>query len=105
MDRMSDLLARAGGRRFVQRVPALAESGRALPTDPVEVSQLLTDPGFQGGLGELAERLRRDRDEVLAEAATYLRQMSATHTERSGELWQQFGQWMLRGYDSLIDEE
>lgn len=31
--------------------------------------------------------------------------MAATHTERSSELWQRFGEWMLRGYDSLIDEE
>jgi glycerol-3-phosphate O-acyltransferase len=92
-------------RRLVHRVPALARSPRALPTDPVEVSELLADPAFLAGIGELAERLGRDQAGVLAEAAGYLREMSATHTERSGELWQHFGQWMLRGYDQLVDEE
>ena len=42
---------------------------------------------------------------VLAETASYLREMSGDHTDKSCEIWQKFGNWMLRGYDQLLDEE
>jgi glycerol-3-phosphate O-acyltransferase len=92
-------------RRLVQRIPGLAGSDRPLPTDPVEVRTLLEDERFLDTVGQLARRVGRSHEEVLRESAGYLREMAATHTERSGELWQQFGKWMLRGYDSLFDEE
>jgi glycerol-3-phosphate O-acyltransferase len=92
-------------RRLVQRVPSLVRAGYPLPTDPAEVRQLLEDPKFPERVAELSGRLGRDPGDVLGDVAGYLREMAATHTERSSELWQQFGKWMLRGYDSLIDEE
>ena len=96
---------RAGGSVLVQRVPALAGRDRALPTDAEEVGQLLADDAFADGVGRLAEKLGRDEGSVRAEAAGYLREMSGDHTDRSCELWQKFGNWMLRGYDQLLDEE
>ena len=100
-----DGIVRAGGSVLVQRVPALAGRDRALPTDAEEVGQLLADDAFADGVGRLAEKLGRDEGSVRAEAAGYLREMSGDHTDRSCELWQKFGNWMLRGYDQLLDEE
>jgi glycerol-3-phosphate O-acyltransferase len=100
-----DGIVRAGGSALVQRVPALAGRDRPLPTDTEEVAQLLGDEGFADGVARLAQRLDRDRGSVLAEAARYLREMSGHHTDRSCEIWQSFGNWMLRGYDLLVDEE
>src|SRR5438309_2266020 len=74
-------------------------------TDPVEVRQLLEDPAFLDSVGELATRLGRCHDEVLGEAAGYLREIAGNHTDRSCELWDKFGNWLLRGYDQLLDEE
>jgi glycerol-3-phosphate O-acyltransferase len=100
-----DGIMRAGGGALVQRVPALAGRDRALPTDAEEVAQLLADEGFADGVARLAGRLGREQGSVLAEAARYLREMSGHHTDRSCEIWQRFGDWMLRGYDLLLDEE
>jgi glycerol-3-phosphate O-acyltransferase len=100
-----DGIVRAGGGALVQRVPALAGRDRALPTDAEEVARLLADEGFADGVARLAHRLGREQGSVLAEAARYLREMSGHHTDRSCEIWQRFGDWMLRGYDLLLDEE
>jgi glycerol-3-phosphate O-acyltransferase len=98
-------MVRAGASALVQRVPALAGRDRALPTDAEEVAQLLAAGGFADGVARLADRVGRDPGSVLAEAARYLREMSGRHTDRSCEVWQSFGNWMLRGYDLLLDEE
>ena len=90
---------------LVKRVPALARRDRALPTDAEEVRQLLVADDFTDGIARLAHKLGRDQEPVLAEAAGYLREMSGDHTDRSCEMWQRFGNWMLRGYDQLLDEE
>jgi len=90
---------------LVKRIPALAHSARALPTDAEEVGQLLADESFADGVARLAQKLGRDQESVLAEAAGYLREMSGDHFDRSCEIWEKFGNWMLRGYDQLLDEE
>ena len=100
-----DEIVRAGGGALVRRVPALAGRDRPLPTDAEEVGQLLADADFADGVARLAHRLGRDPGSVLAEAAAYLREMSGDHTDGSCEMWQRFGNWMLRGYDLLLDEE
>jgi glycerol-3-phosphate O-acyltransferase len=74
-------------------------------TDPEEVRQLLEDPAFLDRVGKLAGRMGRGHGEVLGEAAGYLREIAGNHTDRSCELWERFGNWMLRGYDQLLDEE
>ena len=104
MSRLDEII-RAGGGALVRRVPALAGRARPLPTDAEEVGQLLADADFADGVARLAHRLGRDPGSVLAEAAAYLREMSGDHTDRSCEMWQRFGNWMLRGYDLLLDEE
>jgi glycerol-3-phosphate O-acyltransferase len=104
-DGVTAVLARLGGNSLVERVPALARSTCPLATDAAEVRELLSSPVFADNAAELADRLGRDRGSTLGEAAGYLREMSGDHTDRSAELWQKFGNWMLRGYDQLLDEE
>jgi len=74
-------------------------------SDPSEVAHLLRAPAFQSQVRDLAERLGRPEEDVLAEAAGALREMSATHDEAVTAQWQRFGRWMRRGYDILLDEE
>jgi len=75
------------------------------PSDSAEVAQVLRAPAFRSQVRDLAGRLGRPEEDVLAEAASSLREMSATHNEAVIARWQRFGQWMLRGYDTLLDEE
>ena len=104
MSRVNELV-RAGGSVLVKRVPALARRGSPLPTDAEEVGQLLAAERFTDSVARLADDLGRDQLSVRAEAAGYLREMSGDHTDRSCAVWQRFGNWMLRGYDQLLDEE
>lgn len=76
-----------------------------LNTDPPEVAQLLDDAAFDGKLTELAAGAGRDPGEVRSEAAGYLREMSATHTERTGAGFRRFSQWLARAHDVYVDEE
>jgi glycerol-3-phosphate O-acyltransferase len=92
-------------RQLLQRLPPLAHSARALPTDSIEVRQLLEDERFLDGAGSVADRVGCTHQEAVGEAAAYLREMSGHHTERSCEMWQKVGDWLLRGYDQLVDEE
>jgi glycerol-3-phosphate O-acyltransferase len=98
-------LLRAGGKGVVQHIPALAGKTKPLPVDAEEVTQLLGDEGFREGVARVAHKAGKDEQAALAEAALYLREMAGDHTERSSELWEKFGNWMLRGYDQLLDEE
>lgn len=78
----------------------------ALPdTDTPEVSAVLADERFLGEAGELADRLGRSRDDVVAEAAVGLREMAATHSPWVENGWSRLGEWMLRGYDVRPDQE
>ncbi len=99
------VLHRIGARGLLHRVGLLGASTEPLPSDTAEVAHLLMAPAFRSQVRDLAERLGRSEEDVLAEAAGALREMSATHNKAVIERWQRFGRWMLRGYDTLLDEE
>lgn len=73
--------------------------------DATEVRQLLDSDDFARRAAALAAELGVSTEAVLLEAAGHLREMAATHNPRVGEVWQQFGHWMTRGYDILVDED
>lgn len=98
-------LDRARVRKVLQRVNLVDESTEALPSDTAEVAQLLGDDGFAETLRRLAGELGQDPEQVRAQAAGYLRAMSAEHTERAGEIWRGFSNWLTRAHDFLYDEE
>ncbi len=94
-----------GARSLLHRVGLPRAATEPLPTDSAEVAQLLRAPAFRSQVRDLAQRLGRSEEDVLAEAAGALREMSATHNEAVIARWQRFGRWMRRGYDTLLDEE
>jgi glycerol-3-phosphate O-acyltransferase len=96
---------RGGARGLLSRVGPASASTEPLPSDSAEVAGLLGAPAFRSQARNLAERLGRPEEDVLAEAAEDLREMSATHNETVIAQWQRFGRWMRRGYDTLLDEE
>jgi glycerol-3-phosphate O-acyltransferase len=99
------LLRKMSARGLPHRIGQPGACVETLPTDSAEVADLLRAPAFRSQVRELAGRLGRSEEDVLAEAAGALREMSATHNEAVIERWQRFGQWMRRGYDILLDEE
>ncbi|HEY3652282.1 MAG TPA: lysophospholipid acyltransferase [Streptosporangiaceae bacterium] len=96
---------RTGARGLLHRVGLPSASTEPLPSDSAEVAHLLRAPAFRSQVRDLAERLGRSEEDVLAEAASALREMSAMHDEAVIAQWQRFGRWMRRGYDTLLDEE
>src|SRR3954467_4913305 len=105
-DRLTvNALNRMGVRMPLRRLGLVAEPTVALTSDTVEVAQLLTDDGFVRRAVELAGSLGRDPCEVVAEAARYLREMGAVHSERTMAGWSRFTRWMFRAHDLLVDEE
>ena len=102
---MVNTLNRIGARKPLQRVGLLAEPTVALTSDTAEVAHLLADDGFLGRLAGLADSIGRDRAEVTAEAAAYLREMGAVHSAQAMATWSRFIKWMLRAHDLLVDEE
>src|ERR1700747_2710099 len=99
------VLHRTGARGLLNRVGLPGPWRDPLPSDAAEVAHLLRAPAFRSQLRDLAGQLGRSEEDVLAEAASALREMSATHNEAVIAQWQRFGQWMRRGYDTLLDEE
>ncbi|WP_250282354.1 MULTISPECIES: lysophospholipid acyltransferase [unclassified Frankia] len=89
-----DLVPRPGG----------AAPGELRAGDPPVVAALLTSPGFLSALDSLARRLGKDEQAVRAEAAGYLREMSAVHDPVVAGTWERFARWMVRGYDILTDD-
>jgi glycerol-3-phosphate O-acyltransferase len=85
--------------------PGSAETGVPLETDTREVTQLLTDPGFQASVAELAESLGRTPSDAMAEAGVCLREMAAWHNPSVVDRWYRFSHWMTRGYDVLVDDD
>ncbi|MGH3469939.1 MAG: lysophospholipid acyltransferase, partial [Thermocrispum sp.] len=98
-------LDRIHARRILQRIGVVGEPTGHVASDSREVTQLLGDRAFQRRLAELAGRLERDPDGVRAEAAGYLREMSATHDDRPTEAWRKFTRWFLRAYDVYVDDD
>lgn len=75
------------------------------PTAPPEVAELLASDEFGDGVAELAAKSGRDPDGVRAEAAGYLKEMSASHQEVAGDAMAKFGNWMMRAYDVYVDDD
>jgi glycerol-3-phosphate O-acyltransferase len=80
-------------------------TAREFRRDAPVVLAILRSQGFRQQAGEIAQRLGLPIESVVAEVAVHLREMAATHNQRVIDWWTRFGQWMLRGYDLLIDEE
>ncbi|MDT4937633.1 MAG: glycerol-3-phosphate O-acyltransferase [Pseudonocardiales bacterium] len=74
-------------------------------SDPPIVLNILRSDAFRQQADELGQRLGMSAQSVADEVATHLNEMAATHNQRVIDRWTRFGQWMLRGYDLLIDEE
>jgi glycerol-3-phosphate O-acyltransferase len=102
---VASALDRIGARRILQRIGVVHEPASGLPSDTAEVRQLLADDSFDEALGRLARNLDRDVSGVKAEAAGYLREMSATHSPRVDKVWDGFGRWLNRAHDVEVDEE
>lgn len=80
---------------------------RRLPSGPLpeEAQGLLDDPRFRTQLAAQAKELGRTERDVRDEAASYLSEMSAGHQRRATEGWARLGEWFMRAYDVLVDEE
>ncbi|NMN93499.1 lysophospholipid acyltransferase [Antrihabitans stalactiti] len=102
---IADNLDRVHARKALQRVGIFGEATSALPTDRPEVAELLADDTFAAGLEALARKYNLELDDVKADAAAYLREMSAVHSDRAGKMWERFGGWLNRAHDIVVDEE
>lgn len=90
-------LARAALPRAVgDRLPA---------APPQEVTELLHDKRFQRAVAGQAEEQARPEEEVWEEVKGYLHEMSAAHDDRTAQGWARMGDWFLRAYDVLVDED
>lgn len=96
----------------VRRIRELARTslpkalGERLPAaPPQEVTELLHDKRFQRAVAEAAEEQGRPEEEVWSEVKGYLHEMSAAHDDRASQGWARMGDWFLRAYDVLVDEE
>ncbi|MFC6705984.1 lysophospholipid acyltransferase [Flexivirga alba] len=81
--------------------------GRALPmpAPPQEADELMHDQWFADRLSHAAAQEGRPVEEVRAEAADYLREMAASHGAFTTKNWSRAGDWFLRAYDVLVDED
>jgi glycerol-3-phosphate O-acyltransferase len=73
--------------------------------DTPEVEAIRSDPAFLAEVEQLATEHGRTPEEVLAEATEGLREMAARHDRWVGDAWSRLGRWMLRGYDTVPDQE
>ncbi len=96
----------------VRRVREIAKTalpravGERLPAaPPQEVGDLLHDKRFQRAVAEAAAEQDRPEAEVWSEVKGYLHEMSAAHDDRASQGWARMGDWFLRAYDVLVDEE
>lgn len=94
--RVRDLARAALPRSVGERLPA---------APPPEVTELLHDKRFQRAVADAAEEQARPEDEVWSEVTGYLHEMSAAHDDRASQGWARMGDWFLRAYDVLVDEE
>ena len=94
--RARDLARSALPRSVGERLPA---------APPQEVTELLHDKRFQAAVAEQATEQGRPEEEVWSEVKGYLHEMSAAHDERTAQGWVRMGEWFLRAYDVLVDED
>ncbi|GAA5114278.1 lysophospholipid acyltransferase [Alloalcanivorax gelatiniphagus] len=96
----------------VRRIRELARTslpravGERLPAaTPQEVTELLHDTRFQQAVADAAREQGRAEDEVWSEVKGYLHEMAAAHDDRTAQGWARMGEWFLRAYDVLVDED
>lgn len=94
--RVRDLARAALPRSVGERLPA---------APPREVTELLHDKRFQRAVAAAAEEQGRDEEEVWDEVKGYLHEMAAAHDDRTAQGWARMGDWFLRAYDVLVDED
>ena len=94
--RVRDLARAALPRSVGDRLPA---------APPREVTELLHDKRFQRAVAAAAEEQGRDEEEVWDEVKGYLHEMAAAHDDRTSQGWARMGDWFLRAYDVLVDED
>jgi glycerol-3-phosphate O-acyltransferase len=94
--RVRDLARAALPRSVGERLPA---------APPQEVTELLHDKRFQRAVAQAADEQGRVEEEVWEEVKGYLHEMSAAHGERASQGWARMGDWFLRAYDVLVDED
>lgn len=94
--RARDLARAALPRSVGERLPA---------APPREVTELLHDKRFQRAVAAQAEEQGRPEEEVWEEVKGYLHEMAAAHDDRASQGWARMGEWFLRAYDVLVDED
>ncbi|MCF6378298.1 lysophospholipid acyltransferase [Nocardioides KLBMP 9356] len=94
--RARDLARSALPRSVGERLPA---------APPQEVTELVHDKRFQAAVAEQATEQGRPEAEVWEEAKGYLHEMAADHDDRTAQGWVRLGEWFLRAYDVLVDED
>lgn len=94
--RARDLARAALPRSVGERLPA---------APPREVTELLHDKRFQRAVAAAAEEQGRPEEEVWDEVKGYLHEMAAAHDDRASQGWARMGEWFLRAYDVLVDED
>src|SRR5882757_4578327 len=104
-DGAAALLGRTPARGLLRRASLLPPTEAPSAGDTREVDQLLRSDSFRAAVAKLADGLDVSEAEAMAEAAGYLREMSATHQPRVTDAWQRFGGWLTRGYDVLVDDD
>ncbi len=67
------------------------------------IGSILKTTHFQDGLHALADQLGRRGEELHELATEYLREMSAIHNMSVTAWWERFGEWLLRGYELVVD--
>ncbi|MDP7731244.1 MULTISPECIES: 1-acyl-sn-glycerol-3-phosphate acyltransferase [Mycobacterium] len=83
----------------------LRSNGNAGTQSAADSATLLDSDGFLTATAELAPQLGRDVDDVRAEAATYVREMSATHVPPVVRAWEAWSAWMVRGFQVVINDD
>jgi glycerol-3-phosphate O-acyltransferase len=81
-----------------------ADPATARRSDLPIVTDLLNSDEFNGAATCLAQQLGRDAAGVRAEAATYLRELAATHNPAVLAAWHRLSAWLVRGYDIVASD-
>ncbi|HWC20680.1 MAG TPA: lysophospholipid acyltransferase [Flexivirga sp.] len=76
-----------------------------MPAPPQEADELIHDQSFADRLSAAAAQEGRPVADVRAEAADYLQEMAASHGAFTTKNWSRVGDWFLRAYDVLVDED
>jgi glycerol-3-phosphate O-acyltransferase len=87
------------------RLARLLRPNGSVKQSPDEADALLNSDGFLRATAQLASQLGRGVDDVRAEAAAYVREMAATHVAPVVRAWKALSEWMVRGFQVVIDDD